>query len=83
MMPPPLPSVTALYAGLGALLLIALGARVSMLRRRFKVGLGDGGHVELQRAIRAHANAIEWLLPGLLLLLVAELTRAAPLLLHV
>ena len=29
-----------------------------------------------------HANAVEWALPVLLLMLVAELNRAAPLLLH-
>jgi uncharacterized membrane protein YecN with MAPEG domain len=82
MNPAPMPAVTALYAALIALWLLVLAARVSLGRRRFKVGLGDGGHVELQRAIRAHANAAEWALPVLLLLLIAELTRASPLLLH-
>jgi uncharacterized membrane protein YecN with MAPEG domain len=83
MSPAPMPAITALYAALIALLLLALALRVSALRRRFGVGLGDGGHVELHRAIRAHANTVEWALPILLLLLVAELNRAAPLLLHV
>lgn len=78
----PLPVVTALYAGLVGLLLLALAALVSRLRRARKVGLGDGGDRELQRAIRVHGNAVEWALPGLLLLLVAELNRADPLLLH-
>jgi uncharacterized membrane protein YecN with MAPEG domain len=80
--PPPLPAITALYAGLIALLLLALAARVSLLRRRFKVGLGDGGQRDLQRAIRVHGNAIEWAVPAILLLLVAELNRAPPLFLH-
>ena len=78
----PLPVVTALYAGLVGLLLLALAALVSRLRRARKVGLGDGGDRDLQRAIRVHGNAVEWALPGLLLLLVAELNRADPLLLH-
>ena len=83
MNPAPMPAVTALYAALIALLLIVLGLRVVALRRRHRVGIGDGGQGGLQRAIRVHANAVEWGLPVLLLLLVAELNRASPLLLHV
>lgn len=82
MNPAPMPFVTALYAGLIGVLLLVLAARVSRLRRARKVGLGDGGDRDLQRAIRVHGNAIEWALPGVLLLLVAELNRADPLLLH-
>jgi hypothetical protein len=83
MNPAPMPAITALYAGLMALLLIVLGLRVVALRRSHRVGIGDGGEGGLQRAIRVHANAVEWGLPVLLLLLVAELNRASPLLLHV
>jgi uncharacterized membrane protein YecN with MAPEG domain len=78
-----MPAVTALYAALMALLIIVLGLRVVALRRRHRVGIGDGGEGGLQRAIRVHANAVEWGLPVLLLLLVAELNRASPFLLHV
>jgi uncharacterized membrane protein YecN with MAPEG domain len=77
-----MPAVTALYAGLIGLLLLVLAAGVSLLRRRHKVGLGDGGNRDLQRAIRVHGNAVEWAVPALLLLLVAELNRAPALLLH-
>jgi uncharacterized membrane protein YecN with MAPEG domain len=77
-----MPFATALYAGLVAILLLVLAARVSTFRMRTGVGLGDGGDAAFQRAIRAHANALEWSLPVLLLLLVAELTRAGPVLLH-
>jgi uncharacterized membrane protein YecN with MAPEG domain len=52
------------------------------LRRELNIGLGHGGDQRLHRAIRAHANAVEWALPVLLLMLVAESNRAAPLLLH-
>jgi uncharacterized membrane protein YecN with MAPEG domain len=82
MNPAPMPAITALYAGLIALLLIVIAIPVSRLRRDLKVGLGDGGDRRLLRAIRVHANAVEWAGPALLLLLVAELTRAAPLFLH-
>ena len=34
------------------------------------------------RAVRVHGNAVEWMLPMLLLLLIAELNHASHLLLH-
>lgn len=82
MNPPPLPYITALYAGLIALLLLLLAARISRLRRQFEIGINDGGNKTLALAIRAHGNTVEWALPYLLLLLIAELNRAAPLLIH-
>ncbi|MBS0319722.1 MAG: MAPEG family protein [Proteobacteria bacterium] len=78
-----MPAITAFYAGITALLLVVLGLRVSVWRRRSGVGIGDGGHRELTRAIRVHANLSEWAWPVLLLLLLAELNRAPDLLLHV
>jgi uncharacterized protein len=74
--------VTALYAGLYALLLLVLAARISRQRMTFKVGLGDGGHPPLVRAVRVHGNAVEWMLPMLVLLLIAELNHASHLFLH-
>ena len=82
MSPPPLPALTALYAGLLALLIVGLAARVSWFRYRLKIVFGDGGNRELQLAIRAHGNAIEWAVPAMLLLLIAELNRAPVPLLH-
>jgi uncharacterized membrane protein YecN with MAPEG domain len=83
MNPAPMPAIAAFYAGLIGLLLILFAFRVSFLRRRLKVALGDGGDESLRRAIRVHANAVEWALPILLLLTLAELNRASPLLLHI
>jgi uncharacterized protein len=80
--PAPMPMITALYAAVIVLLLLGLAIPISRLRRSRRVGLGDGGDHELARAIRAHANLVEWGLPALMLLLVAELTRAPILLLH-
>ena len=82
MMQPPMPAITALYAALIALILLALAVRVSSFRLRLKVDLGDGGDPRLQRAVRAHGNAVEWSLPVLVLMLIAELNRADPVLLH-
>ena len=75
--------ITALYAGLLALLLVLLALRVVRLRWKFRVGLGDGGERAMTRAIRVHGNATEHVPIALLLLLVAELNRAGPTLLHV
>ena len=77
-----MPAIAALYGGLTGLLLILLALRVSYLLRELRTGLGDGGDPRLARAIRVHANAVEWALPAIILLLLAELTRASPLLLH-
>jgi uncharacterized protein len=74
--------VTALYAGLYALLLLALAAQISRYRMNFNIRFGDGGNAELLRAIRAHGNAVEWILPMLLLLLIAELNHASHMFLH-
>lgn len=67
---------TGLYAGLCGLLFLWLSWKVIVERRRSKVGLGDGGDAGLQRAIRVHANFIEYTPFALLLLLLAEMTGA-------
>ena len=64
--------ITALYAGLSALLLIILSARISRLRMRAQVGIGDGGNQDLARAIRVQGNFIEYAPLALLLILLAE-----------
>ena len=75
--------ITALYAGLCGVLLLALAARVIRLRWKLRVGLGDGGERPLHKAMRVHGNAAEYAPIALLLLLVAELDHASPMLLHV
>ena len=82
MSPAPMPAIAALYAGIIGLLLLVLAARVSYLRRSLKIGIGDGGDRVMLRAIRAHGNAVEWAIPGILLLLIAELTRAPAIIVH-
>ena len=71
MNPAPMPLISALYTGIFALLLVALALLVSRRRRSMGIGLGAGGDAQLERAIRVHANAVEWGLPVLLLLLIA------------
>jgi len=71
-------SITLFYAGLSGLLLLALSFQVISLRRRFKVGLGDGDQPELGRVIRVHANFCEHVPLALLILLTLELSQALP-----
>jgi uncharacterized protein len=71
----PMPYLTALTCAALALLLTVLSIHISRLRMRYKLSFGDGGHKDLQVAIRAHGNALEQsLLLGLLMLLM-ELLR--------
>ena len=74
--------ITGLYAGLCAVILLVLAVRVILLRWSTKTGIGDGGDRRLARAIRIHGNAIEYVPIALILMLVAELSGAAPALLH-
>lgn len=75
--------VTSIYAALGALLAAGLAGNVIRLRRRYAVGLYDGGHKDLGLAIRAHANLVESLPLVLVLLGLLELREAPALALHV
>lgn len=74
--------ITGLYAALCALLILALSFRIVGLRRRLKVGIGDGGDAGLARAIRAQANAIEYVPLMLVMLLVAENNGAGVVFVH-
>lgn len=55
-----IPSITAGYLAVLALIYVALGMQVVRLRRRHKVGFGDGGNEELRCAIRAHGHFAEY-----------------------
>lgn len=74
--------ITMLYAGLCTLLVLTLAYRVVQVRKRAKVGIGDGGDSELARRIRVHANAVENLPLALLLLGGIELGGAPDPLVH-
>jgi uncharacterized membrane protein YecN with MAPEG domain len=67
--------VTAALAAFCGLLLVGLASRVSSLRMRHKVPFGDGGHTDLMRAIRVHANTTEHAPIFVLMTLAWELMR--------
>jgi uncharacterized membrane protein YecN with MAPEG domain len=75
-------TITALYAGLLALILVVLSARVIRGRVTDKISLGDGGGT-LSTRIRAHGNFIEYVPMALILIGLLESRGTAGWLLHV
>jgi len=61
-------TITLIASSFLGLLLIYLSYNVSKERLRTKTDLGDGGHPELIRAIRAQGNLVEYAPIGLILL---------------
>jgi hypothetical protein len=55
----------ALYGGVNILILLALSWGTIAQRRRRKIALGDAGDPDMHRAIRAHANAAEYIPAGI------------------
>lgn len=68
------PTITLLYAGISALILLGLSARVVALRRKHQVGIGTGAINTLERAVRAQANFSEYVPLALLLIALLELS---------
>ncbi|CAN1520279.1 COG3788 Uncharacterized relative of glutathione S-transferase, MAPEG superfamily [Burkholderiaceae bacterium] len=68
--------VTSLIASVLAIIFIKLSFAVIGLRRKNKVGLGSGGHEDLERAIRAQGNFAEYVPIGLILIACLELNGA-------
>ncbi|MCE3289819.1 MAG: hypothetical protein K0R83_1831 [Caulobacter sp.] len=73
----------ALWVGLHLLLLLILALLVVRQRQKHKVALGDDGIPEMAQAIRAQGNAVEYIPPLLVGLVVLELTGAPALLVHI
>ena len=68
--------ITAVYAGLAALLFTWLSFRISLIRMRTRVSYGDGKDRALGRAIRMQGNSAEYLPLGLILVGLAEALEA-------
>ncbi|MGB2248902.1 MAG: MAPEG family protein [Alcanivorax sediminis] len=75
--------ITAIYAALSAFLVIALAANVVRYRLSKHVSLGDGGHKDVTRAIRAHGNTVEYVPLALILMALLELNGASDTALHI
>ena len=68
--------VTSIIASLLTVIFIKLSFAVIGLRRKNKVGLGSGGHDDLERAIRAQGNFAEYVPFGIILIACLELNGA-------
>lgn len=77
------PFVVPFYAAIFALLYIGLSFRVIMLRNSKRISLGSGGDPALERAIRIHANFIEYVPLALILLTAMEMQRRSLYVLHI
>lgn len=76
-------AVFALYAGINGLLLLLLSIWVVRRRVTTKTVILDEGKDEMVRAIRAHANASEYIPIGLLLIAALVLVKGSILVVHV
>ena len=74
--------ITAIYAALAGLMLLVLAGLVVKARWRYKTGLGTGSEPGMERAVRVHANFVEYVPLTLLLLLLAEVNGIAAWALH-
>lgn len=75
-------AITALYAGLLAILYLIISARVITHRRKAQVEIGHGEDRELLRRMRVHSNNAEYIPIAVLLMALSESLAAPPLLLH-
>ncbi len=74
--------ITPIYVCILTFFLVYLSMNVTRLRKQHHVGLGDGGHDDLQRAIRAHGNFIETAPWGIFLIFLVEYQDGNVFLLH-
>ena len=77
-----LPSITAGYLAVLALLYVALSMQVVRLRQRHHAAFSDGGSAELRSAIRAHAHFAEYVPITALMVAMLEMSGASALRVH-
>lgn len=75
--------ITSLYAGILAIIFIALSLYVVMGRYKYQTLFGDGGHDDLNRRVRIHGNFAEYVPLALLLLVLYETQAGSAYLVHV
>ena len=68
--------ITSIIASVLTVIFVRLSFAVIRLRRKNKVGLGNGGHEELERAIRAQGNFAEYVPFGIILIACLEINGA-------
>ena len=68
--------ITSVIAAALTIIFVKLSFAVIGLRRKNQVGLGSGGHEDLERAIRAQGNFAEYAPFGIILIACLELNGA-------
>ena len=68
--------ITSIIVAILTIIFIRLSFAVIGLRRKNKVGLGSGGHEDLERAIRTQGNFAEYVPIGIILIACLELNGA-------
>ncbi len=76
------PTVTLLYAGLLAILSMALSFQAGRMRAQTGISLGDGGNEQMLVAMRRHANFVEYVPMILILLVLLEMNEVGALAIH-
>jgi uncharacterized protein len=74
--------IIGLYSGILTLVYLYLCIAIVKLRYKHKVKLGEGDTKELQQAIRAQANFIEYVPLALVLIILLSFTLASDWLIH-
>ena len=77
------PTITANYLAILALIYAALALQVIRLRRNSKAAFDDGGNADLRSAIRAHGNFMEYVPIIALMVALLEMSGASALRIHV
>ena len=77
------PIVVPGYAAIFVFIFVVLALRVIRLRQKYQVGIGSGGHADLERISRVHANFAEYVPFAILLLAFMEMQRQSIWLIHI
>ncbi|WP_050631853.1 MAPEG family protein [Bradyrhizobium viridifuturi] len=78
-----MPSITAGYLAILALIYAALALQVIRLRRNSLAPFSDGGNIALRNAIRVHANFMEYVPIITLMVAFLEMAGAPPARVHI
>src|SRR5713101_6207334 len=77
------PIIVPGYAAVFVFIFVLLAVRVIRLRQKYMVGIGAGGHADLERISRVHANFAEYVPFAILLLGFMEMQRQSIWLIHI
>jgi uncharacterized protein len=75
-------AITAVYASILALMIVAMGINVTLHRFKYGVMIGDGGNGVLRRMVRIHGNSVENIPLSALLMALYELGGGEVIVLH-